>query len=139
MVIEQHTENITSLHYNIEIVPEKERLSFLSVAVTTRSQCNEASAEASGSNQGYNTLLSPLILRDICQEWDLYPHNIIQLARSTNLFTILKYRRRRQFLLQLFPLIAATSVKARERIPQHAKQNARQTQTSGIESCQCSR
>jgi len=45
--------------YNIKIVPDEERPSFLSAAVTTRSQRNVASGEASGSNQGNNTLLSP--------------------------------------------------------------------------------
>jgi len=45
--------------YNIKIVPDEERPSFLSAAVTTRSQRNAASGEASGSNQGHNTLLSP--------------------------------------------------------------------------------
>jgi len=43
----------------IKIVPDEERPSFLSAAVTTRSQRNAASGEASGSNQGHNTLLSP--------------------------------------------------------------------------------
>jgi len=45
--------------YNIKIVPDEERPSFLSAAVTTRSQRNAASGEASGSNQDHNTLLSP--------------------------------------------------------------------------------
>jgi len=45
--------------YNIKIVPDKERPSFLCAAVPTRSQRNAASGEASGSNQGHNTLLSP--------------------------------------------------------------------------------
>jgi len=45
--------------YNIKIVPGEEKPSFLSVVVTTRSQSNAASGEASGSNQGHNTLLSP--------------------------------------------------------------------------------
>jgi len=45
--------------YNIKIVPDEERPSFLSAAVTTRSQHNAASREASGSYQGHNTLLSP--------------------------------------------------------------------------------
>ena len=41
------------------IVPDEERPSSLSAAITTRLQCNSASGEASGSNQGHNTLLSP--------------------------------------------------------------------------------
>jgi len=45
--------------YNIMIVPDEERPSLLSAAVTTRSQRNAASGEASGSYQGHNTLLSP--------------------------------------------------------------------------------
>jgi len=45
-------------YYNIKILPDEERPSFLSAAVTTRSQCNAASGEASRSNQGHNTLLS---------------------------------------------------------------------------------
>jgi len=44
--------------YIIKIVPDEERPSFLSAAVTTRSELNAASGEASGSNQGHNTLLS---------------------------------------------------------------------------------
>jgi len=44
--------------YYIKIVPDKERPPFLSAAVPTRSQRNAASGEASGSNQGHNTLLS---------------------------------------------------------------------------------
>jgi len=47
---------------NIKILPNEERPSFLSATVTTRSQWNTASAEASGSNHGHKTLLSPLIL-----------------------------------------------------------------------------
>jgi len=39
--------------YNIKIVPDEERPFFLSGAVTTRSQRNAASGEASGSNQGH--------------------------------------------------------------------------------------
>jgi len=45
--------------YNIKIVPNEERTPFLSTAFTTRSQRNAASGEASGSNQGHNTFLSP--------------------------------------------------------------------------------
>jgi len=45
--------------YNIKIVSGEERHSFLSAAVTTRSQCNVSSGEASGSNRGHNTLLFP--------------------------------------------------------------------------------
>jgi len=44
--------------YNIKIIPNEERPSLLSAAVTTRSQRNAASGEASRSNQGHNTLLS---------------------------------------------------------------------------------
>jgi len=45
--------------YDIMIVPDEERPFFLSAAVTIRSQRNAASGEASGSNLGHNTLLSP--------------------------------------------------------------------------------
>jgi len=45
--------------YNIKIVPDGERRSFLSTAVPTKSQCNAASGEASESNQGHNTFLFP--------------------------------------------------------------------------------
>jgi len=45
--------------YNIKIVPYEQRPSFLSAAVSTRSQCNAASGQASGTNQGHNTLLFP--------------------------------------------------------------------------------
>jgi len=45
--------------YNIKIVLDKERRCLLSAVVTTRSQCNAASGEARGSNQGHHTLLSP--------------------------------------------------------------------------------
>jgi len=55
----QQTEQKNPCDYNIKIVRDEERPSFLSAAVTTRYQCNAASREASGSNQGYNTLLSP--------------------------------------------------------------------------------
>ena len=44
--------------YNIKIVLYKERPSFLSTVVTTRSQHNAASGEASGPNQDHNSLLS---------------------------------------------------------------------------------
>jgi len=54
----QLTETKNQWNYNIKILSNKERPSFLSAAVTTRSQCNAASGEASGSNQGHNTLLS---------------------------------------------------------------------------------
>jgi len=55
----QQTEQKNPWHYNIKIVPDEERPSFLSAAVPTRSQCNAVCGEASGSNQGHNTLLSP--------------------------------------------------------------------------------
>jgi len=55
----QQTEQKNPWDYNIKIVPDEERPSFLYAAVTTRSQRNTASGEASGSNQGHNTLLSP--------------------------------------------------------------------------------
>jgi len=45
--------------YNIKIVPDEERTPFLSAAVTTRSQRNAASREATGSSQCHNTHLSP--------------------------------------------------------------------------------
>jgi len=54
----QQTEQKNPWDYNIKIVPDEERPSFLSAAVTIRSQRNAASREASGSNQGHNTLLS---------------------------------------------------------------------------------
>jgi len=78
----------------------------------------------------------PLILRDMWQEWDLCTNNTTQPARRTISFTILKHRRRRQFLLHLLLLVGATSTKARNNMHQHARQNARQTQISGIELCQ---
>jgi len=56
---QQQIEQKNPWDFKIKIVPDKERSSFLSAAVTTRSQCNAASGEASGSNQGHNTLLSP--------------------------------------------------------------------------------
>jgi len=55
----QRTEQNNPWDYNIKIVPEKERRTFLSATVTTRSKRNTASVEASTSNQGHNTLLSP--------------------------------------------------------------------------------
>jgi len=55
----QQTEQKNPWDYNIKIIPDEERPSFLSAAVTTRSQRNAASGETSGSNQGHNTLLSP--------------------------------------------------------------------------------
>jgi len=55
----QQTEPQNPWDYNIKQVADEERASFLSAAVTTRSQRNTASGEASGSNQGHNTLLSP--------------------------------------------------------------------------------
>ena len=55
----QQTEQKNPWDYNIKIILDEERPSFLSAAVTTRSQRNAASEEASGSNQGYNSLLSP--------------------------------------------------------------------------------
>jgi len=54
----QQTEQKNPCDYNIDIVLDKERPFLLSAAVTTRSQHNAASGEASGSNQGHNTLLS---------------------------------------------------------------------------------
>jgi len=54
----QQTEQNNPWDYNIKIVPDEERCSFLSAAVTTRSQHNAASGEASGSNQDHNTFLS---------------------------------------------------------------------------------
>ena len=56
--VQQPVQN-NSWDYNIKIVPDEERPSFPSAVVTTRSQCNVASGEASRSNQGHNTLLSP--------------------------------------------------------------------------------
>jgi len=47
------------LNYNNKIVPDEERPSFLSATVSTRSQPNVASGEASRSNYSHNTLLSP--------------------------------------------------------------------------------
>jgi len=55
----QQTEQKIPWDYNIKIVPDEERTSFLSATVTTRSQRNAASGKASRSNQGYNTLLYP--------------------------------------------------------------------------------
>jgi len=55
----QQTEQKNLWDYHIKIVPDEERPCFLSAPVTTRSQRNAASGEASGSNQGHNTLLSP--------------------------------------------------------------------------------
>ena len=56
---DQQPERNNPWDYNIKIVTDENRPSFLSAPVTTRSQRNIASAEASGSNQGNNTLLSP--------------------------------------------------------------------------------
>jgi len=72
----------------------------------------------------------------MCQEWDLCTNNITHQMKRTTTFKTLKYRRRRQFLLHLLRLVGSTSAKARDTMHQHAKQNAKQTQTSGIESCQ---
>ena len=55
----QQNEQKNPWDYNIKIIPDDERLSFLSAAVTTRSHRNAASREASGSNQSHNTLLFP--------------------------------------------------------------------------------
>jgi len=55
----QQTEQSNPWDYNIKIIPDEEICPFLSATVTTRSQCNAASGEARGSNQGHNTLLSP--------------------------------------------------------------------------------
>jgi len=55
----EQTEEKNPWDYNIKIVPDEERPSFLSAVLTTRSQCNAASGQASGSNQGHTTLLSP--------------------------------------------------------------------------------
>jgi len=55
----QQTEEKNPWDYNFKVVPDEERRTFLSAAVTTRSQRNAASGEASGSNLGHNTLLSP--------------------------------------------------------------------------------
>jgi len=55
----QQTEQKNPWDYNIKIVPDEEKRSFLSAAVTTTLQCNAASGEASESNQGHNTRLSP--------------------------------------------------------------------------------
>jgi len=46
----QQTEQNNPWDYNIKIVPDEERPSFLSGTVTTRSQRNAASGEASDSN-----------------------------------------------------------------------------------------
>jgi len=78
----------------------------------------------------------PLILWDMCKECDLCTNNTTQPASRITLFLILKYRRRRQFLLYPLPLIVATSAKARDTMHHHVRQNARQMQTSGIESYQ---
>jgi len=55
---DQQTEGNNPWDYNIKILPEEERPSLLSAAVTTRSQCNTTSGQASGSNIGHNRLLS---------------------------------------------------------------------------------
>jgi len=55
----KQTEQKNPWNYNIKVIPDEERPYFLSAAVTTRSQRNAASREASRSNQGHNTLLSP--------------------------------------------------------------------------------
>jgi len=55
---DQQNERNNPWDYNIKIVPDEEIPSFHSAVVTTRSQRNAASGEASGSNQGHNTLLS---------------------------------------------------------------------------------
>ena len=55
----QQNEQKNPWDYNIKIVPDEERISFLSTAVTSKTKCHTASSEASGSKQGHNTLLSP--------------------------------------------------------------------------------
>jgi len=57
----QQNEKNNPWDYNIKIIPDEERRSFLSAVVTIRSQYNAASGEASGSHQSHNTLLSPTI------------------------------------------------------------------------------
>jgi len=78
----------------------------------------------------------PLIIWDMCQEWDLCTNYITHPMRRTTTFKTLKYRRRRQFLLHPLPLVGATSANAMDAMYQHVRQNSRQTQTLGIESCQ---
>jgi len=56
---DQQTKRHNPWDYNIKIVPDEKRYFFLSAALTIKSQCNTACGEASGSNQGDNTLLSP--------------------------------------------------------------------------------
>jgi len=56
---DQQTKQKNLWDYNIKIIPDEERPSFLFAAVTTRSPCNAASGEANGFNQGHNTFLSP--------------------------------------------------------------------------------
>jgi len=53
------TEQKNPWDYNIKIVPDEEKRLVLCATVTTRSRRNVASGEASRSNQGHNTLLSP--------------------------------------------------------------------------------
>jgi len=79
---------------------------------------------------------SLLILWDMCQEWDWCNNNITHLTRRTTTIKTLKHRRRSQFPLHLLPLVGATSPNASDTMHQHARQNASQTQTSDIESCQ---
>jgi len=58
---DQQPERNNPWDYNIRIIPDEERPSFLSAAVTARSQCTTASREASRSNPGHSTLLSTTI------------------------------------------------------------------------------
>jgi len=113
--------------YNIKIVPDEERSSFLSAAVTTRSQCNAASGEASRSNQGHNTLLSCTNPMRYVPGVGFIHQQYIHLMRRITTFKTLNDRRRRQFLLHPLPLVNTTSTKARDTIHQQARKNAMQT------------
>jgi len=68
----------------------------------------------------------PLILLDMCQEWDLCTSNTIQSVGSITLFLIFKHRRRRQFLLGLLPLLVAAFAKASDTMYPHVRQNTRE-------------
>jgi len=63
----------------------------------------------------------PLILWDMCQEWDLCTSNAMPPARRATLFKILKDRRRHLFLLHPLLLIVGTSAKARDTMHQRTR------------------
>jgi len=122
--------------YNIKIVPDEERPPFLSAAVTTRSQRNAASGEASGSNQGHNTLLSPTNpMRYVPGVEFIHQQHHTSIEENNHVQDL-----QPQEKTTIPPTPTATRrynfCKCEGHNASICEENARQTQTSGIESCQ---